>query len=319
MLAGLLDSDGSLSNKNTTRQAFEFSQVDEDLIDQVMLLCQNLGFKVVKSERILKRGYYGQEINPRIVYRLRICGDIHLIPTKLIRKQASKVEHRKNYLRTSIKVEEVSTGEYFGFKLKEDPLFLLEDGTITHNCSNLIDIYSNTKDNLREGLRKTGTLMMLGTGGDMESGTLAAHEMFYEPEAYDILPFEDTWEQRGNIAFFVPAYMALNQYKDERGFSKTEEALKALNKAREKAKTGSGGSEALNKEIQYRPVVPSEIFLTKSSTIFPTAELRRTLSEVALSSDLYEKKVQLFFDPDSPYNGVNYHIDPNLVPINKFP
>lgn len=34
--------------------------------------------------------------------------------------------------------------------------------------------------------------MMLGTGGDMESGTLDAHEMFYEPEAYDILPFPDT-------------------------------------------------------------------------------------------------------------------------------
>jgi len=58
--------------------------------------------------------------------------------------------------------------------------------------SNLKDVYSNTKDNLRDGLYKTGTLMMLGTGGDMESGTLDAAEMFYDPIAYQILPFEDT-------------------------------------------------------------------------------------------------------------------------------
>jgi len=41
-------------------------------------------------------------------------------------------------------------------------------------------------------MRKTGTLLMLGTGGDMDSGTIPASKMFYEPEAYDILPFEDT-------------------------------------------------------------------------------------------------------------------------------
>ena len=58
--------------------------------------------------------------------------------------------------------------------------------------SNLKDVYANTKDNLHEGLRKTGTLLMLGTGGDMESGTLHASEMFYEPEAYDILAYQDT-------------------------------------------------------------------------------------------------------------------------------
>lgn len=157
-----------------------------------MLLCQNLGLKVSKYEKILRKGYYGQEINPKIVYRLRISGDVHLIPTKLPRKQADKITHKKNYLCTPIKVEEISTGEYFGFKLKEDPLFLLEDGTVVHNCSNLMDIYTNTKDNLRDGIRKTGTLMMLGTGGDMESGTLDAAQMFYEPEAHDILAFEDT-------------------------------------------------------------------------------------------------------------------------------
>lgn len=190
------------------------------------------------------------------------------------------------------------------------------------HCSNLEDIFTNTKDNLRNGLRKTGTLMMLGTGGDMESGTLAASKMMYEPVAYDLVAFEDTWEHKGNIGFFIPAYLALNEYKDERGFSKIEEAKAALLKARQKARTSiSGGSEVLNKEIQYRPIVPSEMFLTKSANIFPVTEARRRLSELQTNnlSELLEKKVNLFFDPNSPYNGINYEIDFNLNPINKFP
>jgi hypothetical protein len=58
--------------------------------------------------------------------------------------------------------------------------------------SNLKQVYTNTVDNLRNGLRKTGMLMMIGTGGDMEKGTIDAAEMFYEPNRYDILTFEDT-------------------------------------------------------------------------------------------------------------------------------
>lgn len=119
--------------------------------------------------------------------------------------------------------------------------------------SNLKEVYTNTKDNLSIGLRKSGTLMMLGTGGDMEKGTLDAAEMFYNPEAYDILSFTDDWENRGRIGYFIPAYIALNEYKDERGFSDVEAAKARLQKARDKARSSSGGSEALNKEMQYRP------------------------------------------------------------------
>jgi hypothetical protein len=81
--------------------------------------------------------------------------------------------------------------------------------------SNLKQVYTNTVDNLRNGLRKTGMLMMIGTGGDMEKGTIDASEMFYEPNRYDILTFEDIWEHRGQIGYFLPAYQVLNEYKDE--------------------------------------------------------------------------------------------------------
>lgn len=187
--------------------------------------------------------------------------------------------------------------------------------------SNLMEVYTNTKDNLREGLRKTGTLFMMGTGGDMESGTQDAAEMFYSPEAFDILAYDDIWEERGKIGFFIPAYMALREYKDERGFSRIEEAIDALKKVRDKIKNSKAGSEALNKEIQYRPVVPSEMFLNKTANIFPAAEIQRRLTEVITNNvaEYLEKKVELYFDPKSAFNGINYKIDNSLIAINKHP
>lgn len=187
--------------------------------------------------------------------------------------------------------------------------------------SNLKEVYTNTKDNLSIGLRKTGTLMMLGTGGDMEKGTLDAADMFYNPEAYDILPFNDEWENRGTIAYFIPAYIALNEFKDEKGYSDIDAAKAKLQKARDRAKTSSGGSEALNKEIQYRPWVPSEMFLSKSANVFPVTELRNRLSEVQSYNiyQLLEKKVELFFDHKSEFNGINYAMNLDATAISKFP
>lgn len=84
---------------------------------------------------------------------------------------------------------------------------------------NLLEqVFLNTRDNLQDGDRKIGSLLMLGTGGDMEGkGTLDAQKMFYNPETYDIFYYQDLWENRGKIAFFIPAYMSVNSFKDEQG------------------------------------------------------------------------------------------------------
>lgn len=187
--------------------------------------------------------------------------------------------------------------------------------------SALKDVYVNTKDNLRDGLRKIGTLLMGGTGGNIAEATMDVQEMFYNPESYDIVCMEDRWEHKGLVGTFIPAYMALNRYKDHKGNTKEAEAIKDIDSKRQQALKGSGGSEAYNKEIQYRPIKPSEMFLSKSANVFPTAELRNRLSKVEDDS-LHLKlgtKVYLYNDPESIFNGVNYKIDPTLPEVRAWP
>lgn len=217
--------------------------------------------------------------------------------------------------KSSIKHRTFSDNPFAAQGTRPSLLVIEESG----HCGNLLDIYENTVDNLRSGLWQTGTLMMLGTGGDMEKGTIPASQMFYEPEKYNILPFEDHWEHRGKIGYFIPAYLSLNQYKDEWGFTKLEAATKALQDTR-KEKKSTKSSDVLNKEIQYRPLVPSEMFLSRGSNIFPTLELRNRLTQVQ-SLNLFEEAsvVQLYFDASSPLNGVSYELDFSSTPITTFP
>ena len=185
----------------------------------------------------------------------------------------------------------------------------------------LKDIYVHTVDTLRRGLTKTGTLFLLGTGGDMAKGTLPASEMFYEPEKYDFLAFDDIYENRGKICYFVPAYYSLDEFRDHNGYVDKEKATKKLVDTRKRKGGAAGSSEALDMEMQYRPLVPSEMFLAKTANIFPFAELRRRLSEVQTSNEYekLEKKVDLYFDPSSSYNGVSYDLNPKLQAISHFP
>ena len=186
--------------------------------------------------------------------------------------------------------------------------------------SNLMEVYKNTKDNLRDGDRKIGMLWALGTGGDMSSGTLDLKEMFYNCEAYDVMAIDDIWEHKGNIGFFIPAYMALNRFKDEYGYTIEDKARAHWEKEREKIKI-HGTSSELAAEIQYRPNKPSEMFLSAASTLFPSVELQYAYSDL-MDTKRYESghtKVELFYDKTSLYNGVGYRVNNNLNTINKFP
>lgn len=56
---------------------------------------------------------------------------------------------------------------------------------------NLDKARESDKETMMNGTYKFGSCFYLGTGGDMEKGTLAAYRMYYDPETFDILPFED--------------------------------------------------------------------------------------------------------------------------------
>ncbi len=128
------------------------------------------------------------------------------------------------------------------------------------------------------GTYKFGSTILLGTGGDMDSGTIDASEMFYDPLTYNMIAIEDLWESKGKIGYFVPTYLGLPQFKDSEGRTNEDAAKKYIENHREKLRKGKNSGTALDAEIQNRPMVPSEMFMSKSGNIFPKKEIQQWLA-----------------------------------------
>lgn len=135
LLAGLLDTDGSLDmDKNT----FEYTTKIKRMAREIQFLARSLGFGASMKEKIVKNPWNGTS---GVYYRLHIGGnDLHEIPTKVINKRASpRMAKRtdghtsRNVLHTGFSIEPIGEDEFFGFTLDKDHLYLLGDFTVTHN------------------------------------------------------------------------------------------------------------------------------------------------------------------------------------------
>jgi PBSX family phage terminase large subunit len=126
VLAGLIDTDG---HKNPECNSYSITQKRKGLAKQIQYLCHSLGFfcKMKKVHKGIKEiGFEG------VYYSLRVYGDLRDCPIRIERKKMTSAPTR-DYTRTRIEVEPAGRGEYFGFTVDKDHLFLLEDFTVTHN------------------------------------------------------------------------------------------------------------------------------------------------------------------------------------------
>jgi hypothetical protein len=146
LLAGLLDSDGSL---NKERNGFEFTQKNEKLMDDVIYLARSLGFSCYKSEKTTSWTYKGIK-NYGKAFRISINGSgLEEIPTQIPRKQANSRKQIKDYLVTGINVEYVNEDDYYGFMIDQNCRYVMGDFTVTHNTATSIAIAEGMKDSKR--------------------------------------------------------------------------------------------------------------------------------------------------------------------------
>lgn len=140
VLAGLVDSDGSITKGKYPY--IDYITKSKQLADDIYFLASSLGFQVVITpckKGIKSRGFIGD------YFRLSISGDLSQIPTKIKRKQ-SKFKPQREVLSSNIKVEPLGIGNYYGFELDGDGLFVLGNFVVTHNTSWLLDMSTRLQE-----------------------------------------------------------------------------------------------------------------------------------------------------------------------------
>lgn len=169
----------------------------------------------------------------------------------------------------------------------------------------LLDSYAASEDCVKDGDVKTGMITLFGTSGDMEGGTADYAHMFFHPEKFGLLAFEDHWEEEQDynqkIGFFHPVHLNMNGFIDENGNSELDEAKKSVLKDREYFIDKGSTSTDMQRKAQEKPLYPSEAFAYTNINIFPKKELemRRNYLIAKGYDKLRAQAVNMYRDPDT--------------------
>lgn len=205
--------------------------------------------------------------------------------------------NRKDAIKASFYSEVGGIGTYKGYKseisaltFKDNPdaprgndfdyVILEEIGAWPDSKSAL----SSLRPCVEDGDYVTGLIVCYGTGGDLDRGTRDFSEMFYDPETFNFLPFENIWDTEAafgdRCGYFVPTTVSRPGKIDEAGNSLVEEAKQTELEKRAKILEGRSGTQVLRGHVQENPLEPSESFMSSGANDFPVKELTQQLGKV---------------------------------------
>lgn len=142
-----------------------------------------------------------------------------------------------------------------------------------------------------------GLLIAFGTGGTEGAAFDGLKNMFYHPDAFNVLGFNNIWDDNAEntkCGFFAPSYWNLEsedgKYMDKDGNSYQKEAAERLIEERNKVREGGASQEAIDRFISERPMKPAEACLELGKNIFPKKLLMDQLTKIRTNTKLANMK-----------------------------
>ena len=146
------------------------------------------------------------------------------------------------------------------------PTFSKEAGSFT----GLLKAWEVAMPTMKQGSKTLGTMVAFGTGGEEGPGFEGLEELFYHPEAYDCLAFENEWDAGAlgtNCGFFHPIYKNLDGFIDKDGNSDTNLAIEFELEQREKKKKGND-AKSFDQYVAEHAFTPQEATLQVTGNTF---------------------------------------------------
>lgn len=197
--------------------------------------------------------------------------------------------------------------EIIGVTLKDNPdsvrgkrgkLILFEEaGTFPE----LKAAWQIARPSVEQGGITFGLMIAFGTGGDPGSSFEALKDMFYNPEGYNCLEFENIWDNTVSTkkcGFFCPQYTNLDDrddkgnriYMDNDGNTITQRALDYVLELRKQVIEHATSAAAIDRYVAERCITPAEACLEFNGNIFPKRELQEQLARIRTNTTLKNMK-----------------------------
>ena len=145
-----------------------------------------------------------------------------------------------------------------------------------------------------------GLMIAFGTGGTEGGSFDGLKDLFYQPDAYNVLSFPNVWDDKAEqtkCGFFVPSWSNMegldengNPLMDKDGNSFREQAIEELIRQRNKIKDGGATQQSIDRFISERPLKPQEAVLELGKNIFPRKLLMDQLTRIRTNKKLQNMK-----------------------------
>lgn len=146
-----------------------------------------------------------------------------------------------------------------------------------------------------------GTMIAFGTGGDENSHFETLKDMFYNPDGYNCIGFDNIWDETPSdkkCGFFIPQYTNMDFrdnngnriYMDNDGNTLHKKSLEYILAERKKVIENATNSVAVDRYVAEHCVTPQEACLEFGGNIFPKKELQEQLARIRTNKNLSNHK-----------------------------
>ena len=151
---------------------------------------------------------------------------------------------------------------------------------------NFVETYDVTVSVTEAGDNKVGFMTGWGTGGTKDANWAAFEEVCYNPDAFDILPCNNLWDDSAEgtpCCYFYAHIDSLEGHMDYEGNTDYESATESFLKKKEIKRIVSVNESSYMRWCGQRANCPAEAFARDSNNIFPTEEIQAQLNFVLRS------------------------------------
>ena len=142
-----------------------------------------------------------------------------------------------------------------------------------------------------------GLMIAFGTGGTEGGSFDGLKDLFYKPDAYNILGFPNIWDDNAEetkCGFFVSSWSNMDtqnhEFMDKDGNSYREKSITELIRQRNVIKDGGATQQSIDRFISERPIKPQEAILELGKNIFPRKLLMDQLTRIRTNKKLQSMK-----------------------------
>ena len=239
------------------------------------------------------------------------------------REMSKMAGYKKNV--NGADVELGMKSQIMGVSLKDNPdkvrgkagdlIFFEEAGSF----GGLLKAWEVAMPTMRQGSKTLGTMVAFGTGGEEGSGFEGMDELFYHPDSYDCLAFDNTWDPGAmgtQCGYFVPIQQNLDGFIDDNGNSLKAEAQAHEEIQREKKK-GANDPKALDQYTAEHPFTPQEATLQVTANLFDVTSLKEQYNKIKVHGlDSEGTAGIMYYDKDGKSS---FRPSADVTPIYKFP